>query len=196
MKDFSGVDCALVAVKNYSLAEIAPPATSLAAQGALIVPLLNGVEVVDQLVANGVPQEQLVGGLTAISVVRTEPGVFERRSPFQRVVLGEDAESCAFRRMINEASEAAQGCMLGVRPEAVLISPGAKPGYEPIEAHIIEPLGAYDIVDLKIGKQFLRARTASGFVPRVGEKVWAKLNEGQTHFFSAGTGQSLHIRLG
>jgi 2-dehydropantoate 2-reductase len=30
-----------------------------------------------------------VGGLTAISVVRIAPGVFERRSPFQRVILGE-----------------------------------------------------------------------------------------------------------
>jgi len=93
VKDFRAVDCALVAVKNYSLAEIAPAAAFLAAQGALIVPLLNGVEVVDHLVANGVPQGQLVGGLTAISVMRIAPGVFERRSPFQRVVLGELAES-------------------------------------------------------------------------------------------------------
>jgi len=61
VEDFNGVDCALVAVKNYSLAEIAPAAAFLAGQGALIVPLLNGVEVVDQLVANGVPQAQLVG---------------------------------------------------------------------------------------------------------------------------------------
>jgi 2-dehydropantoate 2-reductase len=87
--DFSQVECAILAVKNYSLAEIAPAAAHLAAQGALIVPLLNGVEVVDRLAAGGVPREQLVGGLTAISVVRVAPGVFERRSPFQRVVLGE-----------------------------------------------------------------------------------------------------------
>jgi 2-dehydropantoate 2-reductase len=89
VKDFGAVDCALLAVKTYSLAEIAPAATQLAEQGALIVPLLNGVEVVDQLVAAGVPRTQLVGGLTAISAVRVAPGVFERRSPFQRVVLGE-----------------------------------------------------------------------------------------------------------
>lgn len=93
VKDFGAVECALVAVKNYSLAEIAPAAAFLARQGALIVPLLNGVEVVDQLVAHGVPRAQLVGGLTAISVVRTAPGVFERRSPFQRVVLGELEQS-------------------------------------------------------------------------------------------------------
>jgi len=99
VKDFSGVDCALVAVKNYSLAEISPAAAFLAGQGALIVPLLNGVEVVDQLVAHGVPQSQLVGGLTAISVVRTASGVFERRSPFQRVVLGELAKSDPERKL-------------------------------------------------------------------------------------------------
>jgi 2-dehydropantoate 2-reductase len=89
VNDFGPVDCAIVAVKNYSLAEIAPAASLLSRQGALIVPLLNGVEVVDRLVAGGVPQAQLVGGLTAISVVRIAPGIFERRSPFQRVVLGE-----------------------------------------------------------------------------------------------------------
>jgi 2-dehydropantoate 2-reductase len=93
VKDFGAVDCVLLAVKNYSLAEIAPAATALAEQGALIVPLLNGVEVVDRLVAAGVPRTQLVGGLTAISAVRVAPGVFERRSPFQRVVLGELAGS-------------------------------------------------------------------------------------------------------
>jgi 2-dehydropantoate 2-reductase len=94
VRTFGPVECAIVAVKNYSLAEIAPAAAFLARQGALILPLLNGVEVVDQLVANGVPREQLLGGLTAISVVRIAPGVFERRSPFQRVVLGElDAQA-------------------------------------------------------------------------------------------------------
>jgi 2-dehydropantoate 2-reductase len=92
-KDFGTVECAILAVKNYSLAEIAPAATLLAEQGALIVPLLNGVEVVDRLVSYGVPHAQLLGGLTAISVVRIAPGIFERRSPFQRVVLGELDES-------------------------------------------------------------------------------------------------------
>jgi 2-dehydropantoate 2-reductase len=103
VKDFNAVDCALVAVKNYSLAEIAPAAAFLAAQGALIVPLLNGVEVVDRLIAHGVPKAQLLGGLTAISVVRTAPGVFERRSPFQRVVLGELGQSQPEHRQRIEA---------------------------------------------------------------------------------------------
>jgi multiple sugar transport system ATP-binding protein len=73
----------------------------------------------------------------------------------------------------------------------VLLRSEPTPGYVPIEAHIIEPLGAYDIVDLKLGSQFLRARTPSGFVAGPGVTVWARLDEPQTHFFSAVTGQAL-----
>jgi multiple sugar transport system ATP-binding protein len=117
-----------------------------------------------------------------------------------KVVIGDDGIAFDFPAALPERLAAAgeqQGELtLGVRPEAVLVAREARPGYVPVEAHIIEPLGAYDIVDLKVGKQFLRARTASGFVPRVGEPVWAKLDEAQTHFFDAGTGRSLNIRLG
>jgi 2-dehydropantoate 2-reductase len=83
------VDYAIVAVKNYSLAEIAPVVRALAEAGATILPLLNGVEVVDRLREHGVPEDRILGGLTAISAVRTGPGVVERKSPMQRVVVGE-----------------------------------------------------------------------------------------------------------
>ena len=43
-------DLAVVAVKTYSLEEIAPAARLLAEQGADVVPLLNGVESADRLV--------------------------------------------------------------------------------------------------------------------------------------------------
>lgn len=89
VKDFGAVDYAILSVKNYSLMEVVPDVIALAQQGALIAPLLNGVEVVDRLVNCGVPRKSLVGGLTAISAVRIAPGVFERLSPFQRIVLGE-----------------------------------------------------------------------------------------------------------
>ncbi|HEY3572160.1 MAG TPA: ketopantoate reductase family protein [Thermoanaerobaculia bacterium] len=84
-----GIELAVVAVKSYSLAEIAPAARLLAERGAVVVPLLNGVEAADRLIAAGVPDEQVLGGLTGISAVRIGPGIVERRSPFQRVVVGE-----------------------------------------------------------------------------------------------------------
>jgi multiple sugar transport system ATP-binding protein len=84
---------------------------------------------------------------------------------------------------------------LGVRPEAVLLSLREAAQATRMEAHIIEPLGAYDIVDLSLGAQFLRARTSSGFVARPGTPVWARLDESQVHFFDKDTGQSLRSEV-
>ena len=82
-------DFAILAVKSYSLRDIAPVVRHVALHGATVVPFLNGVETAEQLVAQGVPRAALVGGLTRISVVRVQPGVVERLSPFQDVVVGE-----------------------------------------------------------------------------------------------------------
>jgi 2-dehydropantoate 2-reductase len=83
------IELAVVAVKGYSLPEIAPAARLLAERGAIVLPLLNGVEAADRLIAAGVPDGRVLGGLTEISAVRVGPGVVERRSNFQRVVVGE-----------------------------------------------------------------------------------------------------------
>lgn len=82
-------EAAIIAVKSYSLESVAPAARALAAAGAFLVPLLNGVDAADRLAASGVPRSSLLGGLTYISVARSEPGRFQRRSPFARVVVGE-----------------------------------------------------------------------------------------------------------
>jgi 2-dehydropantoate 2-reductase len=84
-----GVEYAILAVKSYSLPEVALVLVSLARGGATIVPLLNGIDIDDRLVALGVPRPSLLPGLTTISVVRSAPGVVERRSAFQRIVIGE-----------------------------------------------------------------------------------------------------------
>jgi 2-dehydropantoate 2-reductase len=82
-------DLAVVAVKSYSLPEIAPAARRLAAGGADVLPLLNGVDAAGVLARNGVPPERILGGVTAISVSRPAPGCVVRHSPFQTVILGE-----------------------------------------------------------------------------------------------------------
>jgi multiple sugar transport system ATP-binding protein len=84
---------------------------------------------------------------------------------------------------------------LGIRPEGVLVSRDGASGYVPVEAAIIEPLGAYDIVDLKVGSQMLRARTKSGYVKAAGDRVFAKVDPSQAHFFDTASGNSLGVRL-
>jgi multiple sugar transport system ATP-binding protein len=87
------------------------------------------------------------------------------------------------------------GLAVGIRPEGVLVSREAREGYVPVEVHLIEPLGSYDIVDLKIGEGMLRARTTAGFVPGAGEAVYARIDPAQAHFFDTASGQSLGVRL-
>lgn len=79
----------IVSVKSYSLAEVAPTLVEAAKAGATIIPLLNGVDVAEQLEKLGVSRKAIVGGLIAASIFRTEPGKVERRSPFDRMVIGE-----------------------------------------------------------------------------------------------------------
>ena len=89
IENLGPAEYAILAVKSYSLSAIAPVVRQIAEQGTAIVPFLNGVETAEQLWGQGVPRAAVIGGLTTISVARVQPGVVERRSPFQIVVLGE-----------------------------------------------------------------------------------------------------------
>jgi 2-dehydropantoate 2-reductase len=82
-------DAAVVAVKSYSLNDVLPAIDAAARGGAAILPLMNGVTPIDDIVASGVSRGSMLGGLTRISAKRPQPGVVERLSPFQLVVLGE-----------------------------------------------------------------------------------------------------------
>jgi multiple sugar transport system ATP-binding protein len=80
---------------------------------------------------------------------------------------------------------------LGVRPEAVLVERAERSGYLPVDVHLIEPQGAYDILDLRVGDAIVRARTESRLVTQPRESVWVKLDEMRTHFFDKKSGLAL-----
>ncbi len=84
-----GVELGVVAVKSYSLDSVAAAARAVADGGGAVLPLLNGVEASHRLVELGVPASAVLGGATYISAARVAPGVVERRSAFQRVLVGE-----------------------------------------------------------------------------------------------------------
>ena len=91
---------------------------------------------------------------------------------------------------------AADELMLGIRPEAIAVSHTPVTGAIAARVHLIEPMGAYDIVDIATAAghdngSTLRARTASQFVRSQGEPVWLSLDDARTHFFNKRSGESL-----
>jgi multiple sugar transport system ATP-binding protein len=115
------------------------------------------------------------------------------------VVLGDASEGFSFPKELTGKLESLKAVRehiaLGIRPEGIDVSLTSKKGYIPVEAHIIEPLGSHDIIDLKIGSKLIRARTSSGFVGKVGAQVWVRLDPTQTHFFDTSSGSSLRVNL-
>ena len=97
----------------------------------------------------------------------------------------------ALRAQLAAAETPPEGLALGVRPEAITLERAPAPGLLPARVHLIEPLGAYDIVDVSIGDTSLRVRTTSRFVTRQGDAVWLGLDETRTHFFDKHSGLSL-----
>jgi multiple sugar transport system ATP-binding protein len=95
-----------------------------------------------------------------------------------------------------EARNAGPELSLGIRPEGVLLAREQQPGYVPVDVHLIQPYGGFDIVDLKVGDETFRARTASGFIAKPGEQAWVRIDPAQAHFFDTKSGASLDIRLG
>ena len=81
---------------------------------------------------------------------------------------------------------------LGIRPEAIAVSRTPMPGAVAAHVHLIEPMGAYDIVDIAMGEgtsgATLRARTASQFVRKQGDALYVSLDDTRTHFFDKRSG--------
>jgi len=145
------------------------------------------------------PANLFVAQFVGSPIMNVLPAAVRRGDGYTSLVLGEDDAILRFPGALYaevvERRPTDGPLAVGIRPEGVLVSRQALDGYVPLEAHIVEPLGPYDIVDLKLGRRLLRCRTASRYVERAGDTVWARLDEKQTHFFDPRTGESLDIRL-
>ncbi len=87
--DLRGADWAMLAVKSYSMREVADVIANVAQGGAAIVPILNGVSVAENLESAGVPRAQILGAATTMNAHKTAPGVIEHLSRKDRFVVGE-----------------------------------------------------------------------------------------------------------
>jgi multiple sugar transport system ATP-binding protein len=143
------------------------------------------------------PANMFVAQFVGSPVMNLSPVNVSDNAGKMQVAMGGDTAPFEFpAALASKLSEkkAQQGSIaLGIRAEGVEIALNEQPGFVPLTAGIIEPLGSHDIVDLKVGDTMLRARTKSGFVARPGEKVWARIDPAQSHFFDTTTGNSLGV---
>ncbi|MFQ6040454.1 MAG: ABC transporter ATP-binding protein [Candidatus Poribacteria bacterium] len=66
------------------------------------------------------------------------------------------------------------------------------------EVYVIEPLGAYNIIDLRLSENpdarkdiILKAKTPPTFRPKIGEKIWMGFNHERMHIFDGITGKAI-----
>lgn len=95
-RGYGADDFVILAVKAYALDDVLPSVRAFTERGATVLPLLNGVDTAQRLIAGGVDAARVLGGITYISAARVAPGVVERSGALQRVVAGEfDAPASA-----------------------------------------------------------------------------------------------------
>ena len=82
------VDAVILAVKGFSIGEVARDLRQLAEAGAVVVPVLNGVDVTETLRAAGLPADRVVDGVAYMTAFRVAPGVTEPRGEHRRLVIG------------------------------------------------------------------------------------------------------------
>lgn len=114
-----------------------------------------------------------------------------------RVFLGQEKFGLPFSKSLFDRIQQKGGSngklVLGIRPEAVRIERAPKEGYLKAMVNRIEPLGPYDILDIKAGKQNIRSISPSRFVETPGETVWIQFDERRTHFFDKSSEKILNI---
>jgi 2-dehydropantoate 2-reductase len=81
-------DAALVAVKAWQVAEVAPRLAPVLASGGVAVPLQNGVEAAGRLAA-ALGDERVAGGLVAVLAWIERPGVVRQVGAAPRLRVGE-----------------------------------------------------------------------------------------------------------
>ncbi len=155
--------------------------------------VLQQVGAPEEVYAN--PVNLFVAQFVGSPVMNVADVVVSGEGTAARVMMAGAGEGFHFPAVLLAALPAGAGLSMGIRPEALEVALTPTAGFIAAEAHIIEPLGSHDIIDLRLGAATLRARTRSGFVAGPGARVFVRADPARAHFFQTDSGTSLGIRL-
>jgi multiple sugar transport system ATP-binding protein len=80
--------------------------------------------------------------------------------------------------------------IFGIRPEDIIIQKKRTPEYVescPCEVYVAEPLGSELLVNLTIGENIVKVKTAPSLDVNIGEKVWTRFRKDKIHIFDSKT---------
>jgi multiple sugar transport system ATP-binding protein len=83
--------------------------------------------------------------------------------------------------------------VLGVRPQAVRLSPGEREGGLKGSVYVVEPLGEYAVVTVRVGEIFVRAITVPTFTADHDTPATLSFNEREIMLFDKATGKELGL---
>jgi multiple sugar transport system ATP-binding protein len=86
---------------------------------------------------------------------------------------------------------AEQQVTLGIRPEHVTVSAGARAGWLPAKVYVTELMGNETLVFLNLGGNRIIARAPSEFRAEVESDLWVQVDVSKAHFFDEHTGEVL-----
>ncbi len=102
------------------------------------------------------------------------------------------------QQSIIKQRESASDFVLGIRPEHITASNQEMGRKITAHVHLIEPLGAVNILDLRLGNHkdtdepiLFRVRTHPTFTVDIGDRIWLDFDEKQMHLFDKNTEQGL-----
>ena len=77
---------------------------------------------------------------------------------------------------------------IGIRAEDISVAKSASPlDILSGEVYVVENMGEEDIVQIKVGANFIKAIVPIDIKARIGERVFLHFKEGKVHFFDTDT---------
>jgi multiple sugar transport system ATP-binding protein len=84
--------------------------------------------------------------------------------------------------------------VLGVRPEDITLTKNwTNRNVIKVQVYVLEPLGSETIVDIKVGDELLKVKTASDFAASPGDAIGMSINMEKIHIFDKKTGKAIIV---
>jgi len=95
------------------------------------------------------------------------------------------------QRTIIDKQKEEKDLVLGIRPENVMFSEKTKSNSLQATVYVLETMGSYNIIDVKLGDETIKVRTAPSIVPDIGETVSISFDPRGINIFDEETGDSV-----